>query len=211
MNFHHRSCNDDDCNNISGVPRVTSRVAPSTGWMLYYLCFSPSTAIGPPLRQGVRLGSPYLALSRIQTQVGVLNRLVPNRLAGSTARWWCYSVYNPLKTSAKQKRDRGRDSQPRPRPRLNSQPQGATKVASIGPHYHPHRNNYNRKIRDLGFSLCWITKAKAKENVWDFVLIRKCGLLLWLVPAQHDRYESKCEITSGGIYSCPSITKAKAK
>ena len=25
-------------------------VAPSTGWMLYYLCFSPSTAIGPPLR-----------------------------------------------------------------------------------------------------------------------------------------------------------------
>ena len=39
-------------------------VAPSTGWMLYYLCFSPSTAIGPPLRRGVRLGgaiSPYLA------------------------------------------------------------------------------------------------------------------------------------------------------
>ena len=27
-----------------------SLVAPSTGWMLYYLCFSPSTAIGPPLR-----------------------------------------------------------------------------------------------------------------------------------------------------------------
>ena len=25
-------------------------VAPSTGWMLYYPCFSPSTAIGPPLR-----------------------------------------------------------------------------------------------------------------------------------------------------------------
>ena len=25
-------------------------VAPSTGWMLYYLCFSPSTAIWPPLR-----------------------------------------------------------------------------------------------------------------------------------------------------------------
>ena len=27
-----------------------SLVAPSTGWMLYYLCFTPSTAIGPPLR-----------------------------------------------------------------------------------------------------------------------------------------------------------------
>ena len=25
-------------------------VAPSTGWMLYYLCFTHSTAIGPPLR-----------------------------------------------------------------------------------------------------------------------------------------------------------------
>ena len=25
-------------------------MAPSTGWMLYYLCFTPSIAIGPPLR-----------------------------------------------------------------------------------------------------------------------------------------------------------------
>ena len=47
--------------------------------------------------------------------MGVLNRLVLNRLGGS------------FKTSAKQKRDRDRDSQPRPRPRLISQPQGATK------------------------------------------------------------------------------------
>ena len=70
---------------------------------------------------------PYLALSRIHAQVGVLNRLVLNRLGGSTARSWCYSAQNPFKTSAKPKRDRGRDSQPRPRPRLNSQPQGATK------------------------------------------------------------------------------------
>ena len=30
--------------------------------------------------------SDYLALSRIQTQVGVLNRLVLNRLRGSTVR-----------------------------------------------------------------------------------------------------------------------------
>ena len=30
-----------------------------------------------------------------------------------------------------------------------------------------------QKSQDLGFSLCWITKAKAKENLWDFILIRK--------------------------------------
>ena len=82
---------------------------------------------------GARLGGPYLALSRIDAQVGVLNRLVLNRLGGSTARQWRYSVPNPLKTSAKQKRDRGCDSQPRPRPRLNSQPQGATKVVWQSP------------------------------------------------------------------------------
>ena len=80
----------------------------------------------------MRLARPYLALSRIHAQVGVLNRLVLNRLGGSTARLWCYSVKNPSKTSAKQKRDRGRDSQPRPRPRWNSQPQGATKSVSHG-------------------------------------------------------------------------------
>ena len=33
-----------------GGDNFTPRVAPSTGWMLYYLCFSPSTAIGPRLR-----------------------------------------------------------------------------------------------------------------------------------------------------------------
>ena len=37
-------CAPDSCDSEEGL------VAPSTGWMLYYLCFSPSTAIGPPLR-----------------------------------------------------------------------------------------------------------------------------------------------------------------
>ena len=60
--------------------------------------------------------------------MGVLNRLVLNRLAGSTASDSGAIVSKtPFKTSTKQKRDRGRDSQPRPRPRLNSLPQGATK------------------------------------------------------------------------------------
>ena len=40
----------------------------------------------------VRLGGPYVAVSRIQTQVGVLNHFVLNRLVGSTARQWRYSV-----------------------------------------------------------------------------------------------------------------------
>ena len=80
-----------------------------------------------PSAIGSAIGRPYLALSRFHAQVKALNRLVLNRFRGSTARLWRYSVKNPFKTSAKQKRDRGRDSQPRPRPRLNSQPQGATK------------------------------------------------------------------------------------
>ena len=57
------------------------------------------------------------------------------------------------------------------------------------------------KSQDLGFSLCWITKAKAKEKSLGFLFfIRKCGLLLWLVHAQHDQDESKCERKSGAIY-----------
>ena len=56
---------------------------------------SPLTAIGPPLRQGVRLGgpiSPYLAYPL--TQVGVLNRLVLNHLGSSAARLWCYPSFH---------------------------------------------------------------------------------------------------------------------
>ena len=34
----------------------------------------------------MRLGGPYLALSRIPAQVGVLNRLVLNRLGGAQPR-----------------------------------------------------------------------------------------------------------------------------
>ena len=41
---------------------------------------------------GSAIGRPYLALSRIHAQVGVPNRLVLNRLGGSTARCWRYSV-----------------------------------------------------------------------------------------------------------------------
>ena len=57
-----------------------------------------------------------------------------------------------------------------------------------------------KKSQDFGFSLCEITKAKAKENLWDFIFIRKCGLLLYPSFAQHDHYENKCEIKAGGIY-----------
>ena len=42
--------------------------------MLYYLCFSPSTAIGPPLAIGSAIGRPLSRpASRPNTVVGVLN------------------------------------------------------------------------------------------------------------------------------------------
>ena len=31
-----------------------------------------------------------------------------------------------------------------------------------------------------------VLPLKTKENLWDFIFIPKCGLLLWLVRAQHD-------------------------
>ena len=43
-------------------------------------CYRAPSAIGSAI------GSPYLALSRFRAQLGVLNRLVLNRLGGSTAR-----------------------------------------------------------------------------------------------------------------------------
>ena len=42
--------------------------------------------LGGPSAIGSAIGRPYLALSCIQTQVGVLNCLVLNRLRGSTAQ-----------------------------------------------------------------------------------------------------------------------------
>ena len=65
--FNRRLIQKTPCSDarFSGL-RQGSLVAPSTSWMLYYLCFTPSlsTTVGPPLRYGVRLGgaiSPYLA------------------------------------------------------------------------------------------------------------------------------------------------------
>ena len=42
--------------------------------------------------------------------------------------------------------------------------------------------------------------SKSEKHFWDFEVLRKCGLLLWLVHAQHDVCESKCERISGGMY-----------
>ena len=91
--------------------------------MLNYLCFTPSTALELPLQWGVRLGgpiSPYLA----STQVGVLNRLVVNRLGAQPRDRGAIVCKNLFNISVKQNYGRGRDSQPCPRPRLSSQPQG---------------------------------------------------------------------------------------
>ena len=64
--------------------------------------------------------------------IGVLNRLVLNRLGSSSMRLWCYSVKNPCKISSKQKRDRDSNSQPRPRPRFNSHRAGFKGVTERG-------------------------------------------------------------------------------
>ena len=56
------------------------------------------------------------------------------------------------------------------------------------------------------------SKIKIKSQDFEFsglVFFRKCGLLLWLVLAPHDHFESKCERKSGK-FICFSITKAKA-
>ena len=73
------------------------------------------------------IGNVILALSCIHVQVGSLNRLILNRLGGSTARHLLLSVWNPLKTRPRQKLDGGRNSRAPSRPRLNPEPQGATK------------------------------------------------------------------------------------
>ena len=67
-------------------------VAPSTGWMLYYLCFTPVDRYRTPSAIGSAIGRPYLA----SIQAGALNRLVLNYLGSLTARLWCYSVENPF-------------------------------------------------------------------------------------------------------------------
>ena len=69
--------------------------------------------------------------------------------------------------------------------------------------YHPNRNSYNRKTKtwDLGFLSSWNTKANAKENVWALGLsFCNCGLLLWIVHAQHFHYENEWKRNSGAIH-----------
>ena len=55
------------------------------------------------------------------------------------------------------------------------------------------------KVANKKNSRIWNFLSAAKENLRDFNLFRKCGLLLWLVRAQHDHYESECARKSGGI------------
>ena len=66
------------------------------------------------------------------------------------------------------------------------------------------------KCRDLGFSLCWIMKAKAKENVWDFDFVCVsvpccCGLCgpNMVITEVHTKEHL-------GNFICLGITKAKS-
>ena len=104
-----------------------SRTSPSLSGPLNRLnailsLLHPLNRKGTLSAMGSAIGSPYLALSRIHTQVAVFNRLVPNRLQEPRDSGAIVS-----KTTLKHSRNKnaiGRDSQPRPRPRLNSQLQG---------------------------------------------------------------------------------------
>ena len=58
----------------------------------------------------------------------------------------------------------------------------------------------NKNPRIGIFSLLDYENESESGNLWDLTFFRNGGLLLWLVLAQHDRYESKCEIKSGEIY-----------
>ena len=61
------------------------------------LCFTPFDRYRTLSARGSAIGRPYPDLSRIHTQVGLLDRLALNHLESSTARLWCYSVENLCK------------------------------------------------------------------------------------------------------------------
>ena len=52
-------------------------------------------------------------------------------------------------------------------------------------------NNY--RFFHLWLSPCWITKVKAKESLWDSVLLCNCGLLLWIALARCCHHEGEWE------------------
>ena len=92
----------DFCNGMVASPLVATAVAAILRCELEAARYRTPSAIE----------RHYLALSRIRTQVGVLNCLILSHLGSST---------KPFKSSGKQESDRGRDSRLHLRPRLNSQ------------------------------------------------------------------------------------------
>ena len=71
---------------VSIVPRHTVLSGPPNWLNAILSLLQPLDRYRIPSAIGSAIGRPYLALSRILAQVGVLNRLVQNRLGGSTAR-----------------------------------------------------------------------------------------------------------------------------
>ena len=58
----------------------------------------------------------------------------------------------------------------------------------------------NKKNRTEDFLSVGLRMRKRKIISGTFFLFRECDVLLGLVRAQHDHYESKCERQSGGTY-----------
>ena len=79
--------------------------------------------------------------------------------------------------------------------------------------YHPHRDNCKQKREIQGFWLFSLLDFESK-NRWAFVSLRKCGLLLWLVPQlcmpKMFITKANAKANPGGI-DLPSITKTKAR
>ena len=72
------------------------------------------------------------------------------------------------------------------------------------------------KIRTPGLRIFSLLnyESESERKSQGLNLFRKCGLLLWLVRAQHDHYQSGCERKSGGIhlpFHCESEIKSSVR
>ena len=83
-------------------------------------------------------------------------------------------------------------------------------IVLVSPKKHPNSQKRVRFINFLFRTFSWFrffwfrlpgwlpNHESGSENKFVGFWFRKCGLLLWLVRAQHNHYESKCERKAGG-------------
>ena len=73
-------------------------------------------------------------------------------------------------------------------------------------YYHPHKKFKRKQIKIPGFKIFPLLnyESKSKRNLCDLIFVRKCGLLSWLVCAQH-------VLIWKNLFAFLPITKARAK